>query len=199
MAHEAAGAAPDLLLVVGRIRHDVAMARRLVSSWKQGAPRPRVTAVVATPIDQFRRALGKDAEGFVGPSQWEPPPADSAVTPPLDCDGPLDYFGPTPARALASLERAAATAGVPVDYPMAQAYAAGLVAQRCLELANSTSPERLWEAATNADFRTFFGRFKIDRETGRQVGRSTYIVQRQRGCKVVVWPPEHAQGTLAIS
>jgi len=46
------------------------------------------------------------------------------------------------------------------DYPAAQAYAACLIAQRCLEVAGADD-ESLWRAACALDCGTFFGRFHI--------------------------------------
>ncbi len=189
LAQQLAGAHPDLILVVGRIRQDIALARALVSTWA-GTGRPRVAAVVAAPIDRFRNELGSDAEGFVGPSQWEAAAHESTF------HALSDYFGPSPAQALSSLTRAAVAAGLPVDYPMAQSYAAGLVAQRCVEEAGSLDPVALCKTAARLDFHTFFGRFKIGPDTGRQVGRSVFLVQWQQGSKLVIWPPEQAQGKL---
>ena len=54
----------------------------------------------------------------------------------------------------------------------------------------------LRETAGDLDFSTFYGRFKIDPVTGRQIGRSVVIVQWQGGRKVVVWPPERSQSQL---
>ena len=181
---------PDLLLIVGRIRHDIALAKALISQWRTSR-RPRATAVVAAPIARFQAELGPDVEGFIGPSQWEPPTSTESSA------APCPYFGPTPGRLMVSLERAkAASGGLPIDYPMAQAYAAGLVAQRCLQEAGTTEPGALWDGARNLDFHTFFGRFRIDPATGKQVGRSVFMVQWQRGMKVVIWPPELRQGAL---
>jgi branched-chain amino acid transport system substrate-binding protein len=136
---------------------------------------------VAAPIQQFRDALGRDAEGFIGPSQWEPNAGYEA-----------DY-GPAAGLVIASLSRLGPE---PVDYPMVQAYAAGLVAQRCLEEAGDLEPATLRAAAARLDFSTFYGRFKIDPDTGRQVGRSGVVVQWQQGRKVVVWPPEQRQARM---
>ena len=191
MVRRLADRQPDLLLVVGRIRHDIALAKALVSGWVGGG-KPKVAAVVAAPIGRFREELGNDVEGFLGPSQWEAPDSETRS------QAPADYFGPTPFQALSALTRAAKAAGVPVDYPMAQAYAAGLVAQRCVEEAGSLAPDALWGTATRLDFHTFFGRFKIDPDTGRQVGRSVLLAQWQQGRKVVIWPPQQAQGKLFI-
>lgn len=142
-------------------------------------------AVVAAPIADFAAALGPAADGFVGPSQWEP---QTAVAAP-------DY-GPPPAVVMGMLERAARSASVPVDYPMAQACAAGLVAQRCIEYTGGLGDDAaLRDAAGRLDFTTFYGRFRID-AAGRQIGRTVALIQRQDGRKTVVGPPELAEGEL---
>lgn len=174
---EIAQAQPDVLLAVGRIQNDLAMAQQIA----QRRPSLGVAAVVATPVQQFRDALGPEVEGFVGPSQWEPG-ASYAV----------DY-GPSVQQIMPSLGR---QSSYPIDYPMVQAYAAAVVAQRCIEEAGSLEQRALREAASRLDFSTFYGRFKIDTESGRQVGRSVVIVQWQDGRKVVVWPPEQRQARL---
>lgn len=178
-----AAAAPDALVAVGRIRHDIALAQTLAGL----RPRPRIglAAVVAAPIADFAAALGPDADGFVGPSQWEPQTASAAP----------DY-GPPPAVVMEMLERAARSASVPVDYPMAQACAAGLVAQRCIEYAGGLDDDAaLRDAAGRLDFTTFYGRFRID-AAGRQIGRTVALIQRHNGRKIVIWPPKLADGEL---
>ena len=173
---------PDVVVAVGRIRHDIAAGRALA-----GLPnRDRIGMVVAVaaPITEFAIALGRSAEGFVGPSQWEP---QASVGEP--------DIGPPAATVMQLLERAGQDRSVPVDYPMAQAFASGLVVERCLEEAGSLDEEALRTAAGDLDFTTFYGRFRIDQD-GRQVGRSVNLVQRQDGNKVVVWPPEQAEAPL---
>jgi branched-chain amino acid transport system substrate-binding protein len=137
--------------------------------------------VVAAPVQQFHDVLGTQAKGFVGPSQWEPG-AGYAV----------DY-GPSEQQVLKSLRR---QGNYSIDYPMVQAYAAGVVAQRCIAEAGTLHQRALREAASKLDFSTFYGRFKIDPDTGRQTGRSVVMVQWQEGRKVVVWPPEQRQAQL---
>ena len=119
---------PDILLAVGRIHNDLELAQALAAA----RPVIGVVAVVAAPIQQFHDVLGPAVEGFIGPSQWEPDAAGRAG------------FGPTTAQVLASLSRH--TPG-PVDYPMAQGYAAGLIAQRCVEAAGSLEQEALRRVA----------------------------------------------------
>ena len=176
---------PQVLVVVGRIADDIKLARELLGS----NLRPQIAAVGAAPIKQFRDALGAGVEGFLGPSQWE-----------SEADYPNDY-GPASGQVLESLGRNfgrgfGSNPDVPIDYPMAQAYAAGLIAQACLEQSETPDDEPLRDAARNLDISTFYGRFKIDPVTGQQVGRSTLIVQWQKGKKVVLWPREQARGRL---
>lgn len=182
VAAEIAAAAPDVLVAVGRIRHDLALAQALAGL----RPRPRIglAAVIATPIADFAAALGPDADGFVGPSQWEPQTAVAAPD-----------VGPPANDAMRMLTAAAHAHAVPPDYPIAQAYAAGLVAQHCLETAGATDDAALRNAAATLDFTTFYGRFRID-AAGRQVGRPVALIQRQNGRKTAVWPPDLADGAL---
>ena len=175
-------AAPDVLVAVGRIRHDIALAQALARLH----PRPRIglAAVVATPIAAFAATLGPDANGFVGPSQWE---LQTAVAAP--------DIGPPASDAMRLLSNAARIHAVPPDYPMAQAYAAGLVAQHCLQTAGATDAAALRNAAGTLDFTTFYGRFRIN-AAGRQIGRPVALIQRQNGRKTAVWPPDLADGAL---
>ena len=162
---EASG--PDLLVGVGRIGDDLLLAQQL------SIHNEAMVALVATPIEQFQETLGPRSEGFVGPSQWEP----SAR---LNID-----YGPT-------MKEITDRLGPQPDYPMAQGYAAGLVAQRCIEEAGSLDQTALRQAASALDFTTFYGRFKLD-AAGRQVGHQVLLVQWQHGRKVIVGPPELAR------
>ena len=173
---------PDLVVCVGRIRHDIATARALASLPNRSSI--GLAVVVAAPIAEFANGLGPQADGFIGPSQWEP--AVSIAKPDAGPDG---------SEALRILAMAGGASGLAVDYPMAQALAAGLVAQRCAQEAGGVDDDGLRAAAGGLDFTTFYGRFRID-ESGRQVGRSVALVQRQEGRKVVVWPTEQAEGAV---
>jgi ABC-type branched-subunit amino acid transport system substrate-binding protein len=62
------------------------------------------------------------------------------------------------------------------DYVAAQAYAAALVAERCLEL----EPADPVAAARRLSTRTFFGRFELD-ETGLQTGHRLSVVRWRAG------------------
>ena len=157
---------PDLLVGVGRIGDDLLLAQQLPISVEA------MVALAATPIEQFRNALGARCDGFVGPSQWE---ASAKLN--------IDY-GPNLPDITQRLGQ--------TDYPMAQGYAGGLVAQRCIEETGSLDQAALRQTASALDFTTFYGRFKLD-TTGRQVGHQVLLVQWQRGRKIIVWPPQLAQ------
>ena len=168
---------PDVLVVAGRFQNDLRIAELLAES----APALGTVAVVAAGVDAFRERLGPRAENFIGPSQWEP---EAGYT--------VDY-GPGVAEVQSALRRA----GHPVvDYPMAQAYAVGVVIQRCVEGCGSLEDGALRDAAFSLDFTTFYGRFRINADTGRQVGKPSLLVQWRQGRKVVVWPSEYRQQRL---
>jgi ABC-type branched-subunit amino acid transport system substrate-binding protein len=69
------------------------------------------------------------------------------------------------------------------DYVAAQAYAAALIADRCLEL----EPTDPLSAARNLSTATFFGRFELD-ESGLQVGHRLSVVRWRRGRQELVLP-----------
>lgn len=168
---------PDIVVLVGRVRNDLRLARQLADSdLGVGA-----VVAVAAGIQGFQDDLGSLSDRFVGPSQWEPEARE------------VPDFGPTGEQVVASLAR---DGHQHVDYPMAQAYAAGLVVQRCLAEAGSADDSAMREAAASLRFSTFYGDFAIDGETGCQIGRETLLVQWQEGQKVVVWPPQRARGAL---
>ena len=173
---------PDLVVGVGRIRHDVTKARALASLPNRN--RIGLAVVVASPIAVFADQLGPLVEGFIGPSQWEP--SKGAATPDV---------GPSPELAVRILSAAAQASNLAVDYPMAQAFAAGFIVERCIADSGSLGDGELRAAAGALDVSTFYGRFRID-ETGRQVGRHVTLIQWQDGRKMVVWPPEQAEAEV---
>ena len=171
-------AAPDVLVVVGRFQNDLNLAELLAKR----APAIGAVAVVAAGVDAFRERLGAIAENFIGPSQWEPDA------------GYIVDFGPTVAQVQASLWKSGHAV---IDYPMAQAYAVGVVIQRCVEECASLNDMELRQAAASLDFTTFYGRFRIDADTGRPTGKPALLVQWQQGRKVIVWPSEYRTEILA--
>jgi branched-chain amino acid transport system substrate-binding protein len=168
---------PDLILGVGTTEADLAFAP---VARHQGLS-PSSIALVAAPIEHFAAVLGPDADGFLGPSQWEP-----------TLPGQPD-LGPTSADFAA---RFRARFGMTADYPAAQAYAAGLVAAECVRRAGSLDDPALHETAGQLDLATFYGRFRLDPTTGQQAGHELVVVQWQAGQKRIVWPPAAATAEL---
>lgn len=176
---EIASDPPDVLLAAGRLEDDI----RFATQFAAFEPRGRAAALVAGAVTHFRSALGERSEGFLGPSQWEPEAR-------YDVD-----FGPSAAE---FAERYRAATGAPLDYPAAQAYAAGLIAERAAAEAGSLEQKALREAASRMRCTTFFGPFAIDAATGAQEAHTTLVTQWQRGVKRIVWPKEVANGEVVL-
>lgn len=170
--------APALILSVGRIEDDLRFATRYLQYRLPAS----IVALIVTPLSLFRDTLGADARYFLGPSQWEP----GVISKPA--------YGPTSAELL---PRFLAQRPAGVDYPMAQAYAAGLIVQRCLEMAGTLEQSALRQAASALETTTFYGHYLIDPTTGRQRGHRMPVVQWQDGKKCVLWPTLTTASTLS--
>jgi branched-chain amino acid transport system substrate-binding protein len=177
LARELSAAGPALLILVGRFDDDV----RLVRSLTENPLTLKTAAAVATPMRAFWGDLRQRADGWIGPSQWE-----------LGAKGSPDV-GPSSA---AFVERFRRRFGQLPDYPAAQAYAAGLIFQHCVSLAGSCDDAGMRAAAAQLSCRTFYGDFRLDPETGIQVGHETVLVQWQSGEKKIIWPTGLAKARL---
>jgi branched-chain amino acid transport system substrate-binding protein len=163
-AHE-----PDVLVGAGRFADDVTMARQR----HRLAPGTRV-ALVAAGIDAFGREAGDAAEGVIGPSQWEP---DDGSVPPVGPPG--DRFTQEYRRAFGQVP----------GYVAAQAYALGLVIAACTTPGGSMEDDALLLAARTLHTATFFGGFRLEPSTLRQVGHRVRLVEWRRGRKVPLERP----------
>ena len=163
----------DMLLGAGRFAEEVAAARRLLPG-----RRWRAAGFVGAGVDEVLAELGGDREGLLGPAQW------LAETAPSPDEGP-------PAAEFAAAYRHRVGADPP--YPAAQAFAAGVIATRCLREAGTADDAALAAAACALDCTTLFGRFRLDPQTRQQVGHSVLTVQWQDGARRVIWPPQQAQ------
>lgn len=112
---------------------------------------PITVGLVACGVDTAATQLGTDVVGWYGPCQWL---AEDELTPSV-------------------LE-----AGL--DYPAAQAYACGQVAQRAIDAAGTTSADGLWDAVRELSTTTLLGRFAVDAD-GRQIGLTPLIVRWHQG------------------
>jgi branched-chain amino acid transport system substrate-binding protein len=165
----------DMLAVAGRFDDEVAALRRLRRrAWK-------AAAFVGAGVDEVFAELPRLREGLLGPAQWT---LETAATPD---EGPE-----------ASWFAAAFTArtGRPPSYPAAQAFAAGLIAARCLRDADTTDDEAVGRAARRLSCTTLYGPFALDPDSGLQTAHQVVIVQWQDGRRRVVWPTDRATTAL---
>lgn len=165
---------PDIFLSVGRVEDDILLGRQL----SELKPRIKAAGLVVAAISRFKSVLHEQANGFLAPSQWEP-----------QVRYPVDYGISEEAFVTHYLK----SATVPIDYPAAQGYAAGVVAQRCVEEVGAIDQRALRNAAGRLRFTTFYGPYAIDAKTGRQTAHPMLVTQWQRGRKEIVWPREVAE------
>lgn len=165
----------DVLLVAGRFDDEMAVAQRL------RPVRWSAVGLVGAGVEEVLAGLGDRREGLLGPAQWLP----SAAPRPDEGPGAGDFVAAY--RALT---------GDQPSYPAAQAFAAGVVASRCLRDAGDAHDGALLEAAQLLDCTTLFGRFRLSPTNRSQIGHHVVTVQWQDGIRVVVWPPEQAQAAL---
>ncbi len=62
----------------------------------------------------------------------------------------------------------------------------GLILTDCIERADTLDTQSLYEAATKLDLTTFYGPFRIEPASGRQIGHRILLTRWQRGRKVVL-------------
>ncbi len=165
---------PDVFLSVGRVEDDILLGRQL----RELKPKIKAAGLVVAAISRFKAALREQADGFFAPSQWEP-----QVRYQVDC-------GPTEEEFLTHYLKSAT---VPIDYPAAQGYAAGVVAQHCVEAVGALDQRALREAASRLQCTTFYGPYAIEAKTGRQTAHPLLVTQWQKGKKEIVWPRDVAE------
>ncbi len=172
----------DIVLAAGSFADDIALVERL-------RRRPPVLAAVGAGVGGFDAA--GDVEGVLAPSQWE-----EAVRFQVDT-------GPRSADVLRSLRArmipflTAGRSSSHIDYPVAQAYAAGLIALRCVEEVGVVDDGALADAARRLRCTTFFGRFGLGPD-GCQVDHAMVVSQWRHGSRWLVWPPSLADAGAEI-
>ena len=173
---EAADFSPDLILGMGRAHDDLALARQII----ERRVRANAIALVVASIKLFKDTFRQSAEGFISGSQWE---SGINITP---------DFGPKPLEFLARFKSAY---GVEPDYVAAQGYNIGLVVHKCIEEAGTLDDTELRERAKDTEFKTFYGRFSVDRK-GSQTGHEMVVIQWQNGKKVIVHPERYSEARV---
>jgi branched-chain amino acid transport system substrate-binding protein len=135
---------------------------------KEGKMYARLIAFSIGPaLTEFGTRLGLDAEGVFGTSQWEPD---------LPLPGAAEFA-----------EHYQAKYGHRPSTEASGGFAAGQVLGEAILKAGSVEPDKLRAALSELDTVTVFGRYKVD-ASGRQVGKSAYVVQWIDGTRQVVLP-----------
>ncbi|MGH7801736.1 MAG: amino acid ABC transporter substrate-binding protein [Thermodesulfobacteriota bacterium] len=160
---------PDIILGAGRAEDDLMLARQILEHRVSA----KVIGLVVAGIKHFKEELGKDAEFFLGPSQWE---RGIKIKP---------DFGPTPEEFFKRFKDAY---GKEPDYTAAQGYNIGLVIQKGIEESGTPEDISIRQTIKKMEFKTFYGDFKIDPATGNQIGHRILIVQWQSDNKFIVYP-----------
>lgn len=165
---------PDIVLGVGRAEDDLILANQIM----ENRINAKAIGLVVAGINYFREILGKGAEGFLGPSQWE---RGIRIKPDFGL-GPQEFF-----------ERFKDVYNKEPNFLAAQGYNIGLIIQRCIQESGTIDDLGIRETANRIEFKTFYGDFKIDPTTGNQIGHKVVVVQWQGENKYIVYPEEMAE------
>jgi len=159
---------PDLLVVAGRFDDDVAILRERGLLEAVGT-----LACVAAGTAAFQHELGLLAEAVVGPSQWEPGVYERPS------------IGPASAQFCAEFRRVFQRDH---GYVAGQAYGLGLILGECIRSAGSLEDRDLLAVARRLDTTTFYGPFRLDPGSSRQVGHRILLVEWRDGRKRLLAP-----------
>ena len=176
----AGGQGASCVLCCGGMEDDINLARWIRRNSDIGFG---IVATLAAAVNEFEKRLGREADGFVSTSQWEP-----ALS--LSPD-----FGPNPKEFSDSFTRAY---GYTPDYTAAQPYNMGLIIEKLIERTGETDERALLREALRSRFTTFYGDFRIDPETMRQTGHRMLATQWQNGEKKIVFPKEYSNSRLTV-
>ncbi|WP_456478381.1 amino acid ABC transporter substrate-binding protein [Geoglobus ahangari] len=147
-----------------------------------------ISILVAPALPKFYDALGTRAERIAAPAQWE---VGVKYSPEAAEKLGVDYFGPTQDEFMQMFKEISGS-DEPPSYHAAEAAAAVLSYAYAIEKAQSLDPDKVREAMNDIEFMCLYGLWKIDPETGKQVGHEMVIIQWQGGTKKIIWPPEAA-------
>ena len=168
----------NALAAAGSFAQDVALMRVVVAS-NLNIP---VLGCVAAGVHGFAAELGEDAEGIVGPSQWE---EHAQIAPEL---------GPPPGE---FARRMRAAGYRECDYPAAQAYAAGLIGCAAIRACDSSRPAPDARRARRDAHQHALRRLRDRSRNGPQIAHQMLLVQWHMGRKAIIEPQSHAEtGTI---
>ncbi len=139
---------------------------------------PKAFYFTIAPVDpEFVRVLGDTAEYVFGTTEWEPSLS--------EIEG-IDAF----------IESYKAEYGEEPVEDVATSYGLAQVLATAVESAGELDDAKISEALRTLEIPTVFGTYKVDPETGVQVGKEIYVVQIQDGQRHIVAPADKASGTV---
>lgn len=169
---------PDVILGAAHVVESIAMVRQ---SHELGLSPAGFGAIVAPHTPDFAKALGPQAEGVLGSTQWTP-----------KTHGTDKWFGSAPDYAATYGKL---FGGRQPAYQNAQATAACLALITAAERAGSTDANKVRDELAKLDEQTFFGPIKFSPE-GQNVVKHMSVIQIQDGRPVGVWPKASAEAPL---
>ena len=72
------------------------------------------------------------------------------------------------------------------NYLAAQDYNVGLIVESSIKKSRNLDETSLYIIARNLDIKTFYGRFKIEKNTGIQIGHKMIVTQWVDGIKILI-------------
>ncbi len=169
---------PDILVISGHSK-GAATAARQIKEMKIDVPMIAITHCEAAKVI---KKFGKATEGFLCPTQW-------AET--LSYSG--KYFGS--AADFDKLFKKTYSGYKNVPYQAAQAAAAVLVYKDAFERANSFDTEKVRDALSATDMKTFYGSIKFSK-AGNNIAKPMVLRQIQGGILKVVAPSKWASAPV---
>jgi len=157
---------PELVIGCTYLNSSIALVREA----KQQQLSPKAFAFTVGPaLPAFGEALGADADGIMGVTSWM-----RSGNIPMAYDFSYRYK---------------AKYGHNADAYAAYGYAAGQVLEAAVRLAGSLSKDDIRQQLHDMKFHSLLGLYDAD-ETGKQLGKSIYVMQRQQGYRLLVLPKQ---------
>jgi branched-chain amino acid transport system substrate-binding protein len=167
LVRELRAARPEILVLAGSFEQEIQV-MRTHQRWPASI---QAVAAVAAGVHAFHDELGRAAEGVMGPSQWE-----AHVSFPADIGPDAVWF----------VHNFREQFGREPEYTAAGSFAMGIIFGECVRHAGSLQDSDLLAAAAKLDCYSFYGRFRLDSASGRQVGHRILLVQWDRDHKVLL-------------
>ncbi len=158
---------PDAVLVAG---HETEVLNFIRQAKSLNFNPKMYSFTVGVPTEDFRHALGKDANYAFGMTSWVPSPQNKD-----------EYFGD--AKVFASAYKA--KFGYDPDYHAASAVADVEAFAKAIELANSIDPKKVRDAITQLNFKSLYGTVAFNKEG--QISLPQTVIQVQHDAVVDIY------------